>query len=114
MKNKDFNQAVNNYPLPPYEILTIGVRQKVIYKHQREQEKKIVALKWLCWLILPLICIALVVLDAFDIYTLSSLRLITIGVGAAVALIPCLKEIRFGELVIKMMNDKSQKESKDA
>lgn len=114
IKQDDFNQAVNNYSLPPYEILVIGARQKAIDKQQKKQEKKIVALRWLCWLIFPLICLALVLLDAFNIYTLSSLRLITIGVGAAVALIPCLKEIKFGELVIKMMNDKSQKESKDA
>ena len=114
IKEKDFNQAVNNYPLPSYELLTIGARQKALDKHRKDQEKKIVALKWLCWLFLPLVCVGLVLLDAFNVYTLSSLRLITIGAGAAGTLIPCFKEIRLGEIVIKTISDKPQRESNDA
>ena len=112
IKENDFDRAVNDYNLPPYEILTIGARQKAINKQKETQEKKIVALKWLCWLILPLVCLALVLLDAFGVYTLSSLRLITIGAGAAVTLIPCFKEIKIGEITLKNIIEKRKEETK--
>lgn len=112
IKDGNFDRAVNDYNLPPYEILTIGARQKAINRQKEKQEKKIVALKWLCWLILPAVCLALVVLDAFGIYTLSSLRLITIGAGAAVSLIPCFKEIKIGEITLKNIIEKQKEESK--
>ena len=112
IKDDDFDRAVNDYTLPPYEILTIGARQKAINKQKEDQEKKIVALKWLCWGILPVVCLALVLLDAFGVYTLSSLRLITIGAGAAVSLIPCFKEIKIGEITLKNIIEKQKEEAK--
>ena len=112
IKDDDFDRAVNGYNLPPYEILTIGARQKAINKQKENQEKKIVALKWLCWLILPLVCLTLVLLDVFEIYTLSSLRLITIGAGAAVTLIPCFKEIKIGEITLKNIIENQKEEPK--
>lgn len=112
VKEDDFSRLVRPYSLPSYEILTTGAQQKAINKQKEDQEKKIVALKWLCWLILPAVCLALVVLDAFGIYTLSSLRLITIGAGAAVSLIPCFKEIKIGEITLKNIIEKQKEESK--
>ena len=112
IKDDNFDCAVNDYNLPPYEILTIGARQKAINRQKENQEKKIVALKWLCWGILPVVCLALVLLDAFEVYTLSSLRLITIGAGAVVSLIPCFKEIKIGEITLKNIIEKQKKESK--
>ena len=103
IKDDNFEQAINDYKLPPYELLTVGARQKAITKEKEKQKKKIAALKWLCWGIFPLICLSLILLDAFDIYKLSSLRLTTIGVGAAVTLIPCFKEIKIGEITLKNM-----------
>ena len=112
IKDDNFDRAVNDYNLPPYEILTVGARQKAINRQKEKQEKKIVALKWLCWLILPTICLALVLLDAFGVYAISSLRLITIGTGAAVSLIPCFKEIKIGEITLKSIIEKQKEESK--
>lgn len=112
VKEDNFSRLVRPYSLPSYEILTIGARQKAINYQKEDQEKKIVALKWLCWLILPLVCITLVLLDAFEVYTLSSLRLITIGAGAAVTLIPCFKEIKIGEVTLKNIIEKQKEETK--
>lgn len=112
IKDDNFDCAVNDYSLPPYEILTIGARQKAINKEKENQEKKIVALKRLCWLIFPLVCLALVLLDAFGVYTLSSLRLMIIGAGAAVTLIPCFKEIKIGEITLKTIIEKQKEDTK--
>ena len=112
IKDNDFNQAVNGYHLPPYEILTIGARQKAINKQKKNQERKIVALKWICWLIIPLLGAVLVLLDAFGIYMFSTLRLITIGVCVAVTLIPCFKEIKIGEITLKSTIEKQKEETK--
>ena len=112
VKEDNFSRLVRPYSLPSYEVLTIGARQKAINKQKEDQEKKIAALKWLCWLILPAVCLALVLLDAFEVYTLSSLRLITIGAGAAVSLIPCFKEIKIGEITLKNIIEKQKEESK--
>ena len=59
-----------------------------------------------------MVCLALVLLDAFEVYTLSSLRLITIGAGAVVSLIPCFKEIKIGEITLKNIIEKQKEESK--
>jgi len=112
IKDNDFNQAVNDYHLPPYEILTIGAQQKAINEQKKNQERKIAALKWICWLIVPLLCLILILLDAFGIYTFSTLRLITIGACVAVILIPCFKEIKIGEITLKSIIEKQKEETK--
>ena len=106
IKDNNFERAINDYKLPSYEILTIGARQKAITKQKEEQKKKIAALKWLCWGVFPLIFLSLILLDYFDIYNLSTLRLTAIGVGAAVTLIPCFKEIKIGEITLKNIIEK--------
>ena len=107
----DFSRAVKNYIIPPYDVLTSGSKQKAIVNQKNEQKKKIIVLKWLCWGVLPLLSIALIILDAFSLYELSSLRLITIGVGAGVTLIPCFKEISIGEVTLKNIIEQRKEES---
>lgn len=112
IKDDNFGRAVNNYKLPPYEILTIGARQKSINQKKKDHEKKIVALKWLCWGILPMACLTFIMLDAFGIYALSELRLILIGAGAGIILLPCFKEIKIGEISLKNEIERQKEESK--
>ena len=121
IKENDFKCATENYKLPPYEILIIGARQKAIDKQKKdkeqkivaikkEQEQKITALKILCWIILPIACIILVVLDAVGIYPFSALRLIAIGAVAGVTVLPCFKEIKIGEISLKNEIEQEKKE----
>lgn len=112
VKEDNFDRAVNDYSLPPYEILTIGARQKAINQQKEKQKRNITVLKVLCWGILPLVCIALVLLDAFGIYTFSTLRLVAIGAGAVITLIPCFKEIKIGEISLKNQIEKQKEETK--
>ena len=107
----DYDLAVDDYPLPSYEMLTSGAKHKAIKKQQKEQKRRINALKWLCWGIIPFIALTLIVVDAHGWYELSALRLITIGVGAAAPLIPCFKVISIGELTLKNIIEKQNEES---
>ena len=70
-------------------------------------------LKVICWAVLPAVGLALVLLDAFEIYTLSSLRLITVAAGAVAILIPCFKEIKIGEIHLNNQIEKQKEESED-
>lgn len=112
VKEDNFDRAVNDYSLPPYKILTIGARQKAINQQKEKQKRNITVLKVLCWGILPLVCLALVLLDAFGIYTFSTLRLVAIGAGAVITLIPCFKEIKIGEIPLKNQIEKQKEETK--
>ena len=110
IKDDDYGRAVNDYKLPPYEILIIGARQKAISKQREKQEKNINVLKWLCWLILPLLCGSFIVLDALEIYVFSTLRLIAIGVMIVIILLPCFKEISIGEITLKNEIEKQRED----
>ena len=95
--------------MPPYDILTIGARQKAIQKKEDRQRKSINTLKLLCWCILSVVCVILLILDALEVYIFSILRLCVVGVGAALTLVPCFKEIKIGE--ISLINEiEKQKE----
>lgn len=112
IKENNFNKLIENYEIPTYELLTTGVRQKVISHAKEKQNKNINTLKILCWVVIPLIGIILVVLDALNIYTFSSLRLIVIGTCIGGALLPCFKEIKIGEISIKNAIE-NKKENRD-
>ena len=112
VKENDFNRAIDNYTLPSYEILKIGARQKAINKDVERQRESINGLKVICWIILPIVCVAMIMLDAFQIYTFSTLRLITIGAGAVATLLPCYKEIKIWEIHLKNQGGKNKDEDK--
>ena len=65
----------------------------------------------LCWGVFPFVCLTLILLDAFGVYTLSTLRLITVGAGAIATLIPCFKEIKIGEISLKHQIEKQKEET---
>ena len=113
VKENDFNRAINNYKLPLYEILKNGARQKIINNEQEKQKQRFNILKILCWAIFPVVCLTLILLDAFGVYTLSTLRLITVGAGAIAALIPCFKEIKIGEISLKHQIEKQKEENEE-
>lgn len=112
IKDNSLDQAIYNYTLPAYDTLTTGAKRKAINRQKEKQKKNITFLKILCWLILPLICLTLVLLDAFGIYKLSTLRLLTVGAGAVVMLIPCFKEIKIGEILLKNQIENQKEDEK--
>lgn len=58
-------------------------------------------LKIICWLLAPLAMAALLVLDALGIYVFSTERLLVLGVGLLVILLPFFAEIKFQNLHLK-------------
>ena len=113
VKENDYDRAIYNYKLPPYEILKIGARQKVINHEREKQKQRFNVLKILCWGVFPIVCLTLILLDAFGLYTLSTLRLITVGAGAIATLIPCFKEIKIGEISLKHQIEKQKEENEE-
>ena len=111
VKENNYERLVNNYELPAYQTLTLGAKRKSIKQKEEKQTKNLNVLKLLCWIILPIICVGLLLLDAFEIYTFSALRLIVIGAGAAIILLPCFKEIKIGEVLLKKEIEKEKRES---
>lgn len=101
IKENDYGMIVEDYILPTYDVLTLGVKQKEATQQKDKQSRSINTLKILCWIIIPTICLVTLFLDGLGIYVLSSFRLIVLGTGAVVTLIPCFKEIRIGELYFK-------------
>ena len=58
-------------------------------------------LKAVCWIIIPIIVIALLVLDAVGIYIFNSERLMVLGIGLLVILLPFFSEISLKNLSVK-------------
>ena len=111
VKENNYERLVNNYELPAYQTLTLGAKRKSIKQKEEKQTQNLNVLKLLCWIILPIICVGLLLLDAFEIYTFSALRLIVIGAGAAIILLPCFKEIKIGEVLLKKEIEEEKKEN---
>lgn len=110
IKENDFERLVDNYILPEYEILIIGAKQKAVQKQENKNKKSIQTLRWLCWLVWPIIGLALILLDAFGVYSFSTLRLIVIGAVVVITLVPCFKEITVGEVSLKNAIEQQKEE----
>lgn len=101
IQENNYDCLVDNYILPEYEILIIGAQQKAVQKQEAKNRKSINTLRCLCWRVWPIIGLALVLLDAFGVYSFSTQRLIVFGAVVVITLVPCFKEITIGELSLK-------------
>ena len=110
IKEDNFDRLVENYILPEYEILIIGAKQKVVQKQEAKNKRSINTLRWLCWLVWPVLGVGLILLDAFNVYSFSTLRLIVIGVIVVITLVPCFKEITVGEVSLKNAIEQQKEE----
>lgn len=104
------NNHISYFSIPGYKFLIAGARQKAIKAEKDKQNNNILIFKILCWIVIPIIAIVLLILDAKGIYVLSTLRLIVIGACVGVALLPCFKEIKIGEVYIKNIFEKQKEE----
>lgn len=62
-------------------------------------------LKRVCWIILPIALIALLILDATGIYTFTAERLLVLGVGLLIILLPFFSEISVKDVSVKTDTD---------
>lgn len=111
IKEKDYKKLIGNYKLPTYDTLSVGAQRKSIKQKEEQQTRNINVLKVLSWIVIPIICLGFLLLDAFEIYTFTTLRLIVIGVCIAIILLPCFKEIKIGEVLLKKEIEKEKNEN---
>lgn len=76
-----------------YRNIQAGASSKIIAKKVEEKRERLDKLHPICWILFPLLAIALLVLDALDIYVLSTLRLVVIGATVIIVLLPFFSEI---------------------
>lgn len=112
LANSDYELREENYFLPSYGVLTTGTEQKEINHEKVKQKKRIDVLKWICWAIIPVICVLFFVVDYFEFYEITTVRLILLGALGVVVLIPCFQEIKIGEISLKRKIEKSKEKSK--
>lgn len=58
-------------------------------------------LKIICWILMPVIITALLILDALRIYIFSTERLLVLGIGLLIILLPFFSEITLKGLTVK-------------
>ncbi len=77
-------------------------RRKVLSCEIRANKKRrFNSLNPICWVIIPVITVALLVLDAIGVYTFNVERLIVLGIGLLVVLLPFFSEITIKNFSIK-------------
>ena len=111
IKENDYKKLIGNYKLPTYDTLSVGAQRKSIKQKEEKQTRSINVLKVLSWIIIPIICLGFLLLDAFEVYAFTTLRLIVIGVCIAIVLLPCFKEIKIGEVLLKKEIEKEKSEN---
>lgn len=68
---------------------------------KKKKKKKCLYIYRICWIAIPGLIALLLVLDALKLYTFTTQRLILIGAGIVVLLIPFIKEITVKDLSFK-------------
>ena len=84
-----------------YNNLQAGSTGKILSKTIRKKQKRIDRIKWVCWLLFPIVAIAILVLDAIDVYHITALRLAVVGAIIIIVLIPFFSEISIKEISFK-------------
>lgn len=70
-------------------------------KKRKSKTKKINCLCLICWTVVPLATLVLLILDGLCIYTFTTERLLVLGVGILILLIPFFNEISIKNITIK-------------
>ena len=100
----NLDELLSEHPLSSpvsYDNISAGATAKVITQKKKEKQNKIDKIKPLCWVLFPIIGAILLLLDAFDVYILTPLRLILIGAVAILVLVPFFSEITLKDFSFK-------------
>lgn len=84
-----------------YKTLQNGIDGKIKKNLKEKRQKRIDRIKPVCWILIPLFIAAIVLLDAFKIYELTTIRLIAFGGLIVIILIPFYNEISLKDLTLK-------------
>ncbi len=76
-----------------------------ITKKNIHKKKNFGRLNLICWIVIPLAVIILLILDGLGLYPFTTERLIVLGVGLLVILLPFFSEITVKNLSVKRDKD---------
>lgn len=76
-------------------------------KSSSGKKNRIDYLKTICWIIVPIIVTVLLVLDALSVYTFTKERLLVLGVGLIIILVPFFSEITVKDFSFKRNKTKN-------
>ena len=74
---------------------------KINTPKKRQKRKRITGISVICWGFVPISLITLLILDGCGIYIFSTQRLVVIGAGVLVMLLPFFEEITIKNFSIK-------------
>lgn len=108
--NEDYNTAdlLNTdklYKPIAYKTINTSSETKKLLKKADKLQEKMDSLALICWLLILPISIILMVLDAFDVYSLNTERLILLGAIVIIFILPFYSEISIKDVYMKR-NDK--------
>lgn len=87
--------------------MNVAITNEDVSDNHANQKSKVDCLKYVCWIIVPIITAALIVLDALNIYTFNVERLVVLGIGLLVVLLPFFSEITVKDISVKRNRTKS-------
>ena len=110
MQHPDFTEKIKNPDLPisecgptdipSYDLIKTGVKSKLITAQKKRKKRYINGLRIVCWGIIPLVTLAVAILDAMGVYELNTERLIMVGIFIISILLPFFGEIKLGDLTL--------------
>ena len=115
----DFTEKIKNPDLPisecgptdipSYNLIKTGVKSKLITAQKKRKKKYINGLRIVCWGIIPLVVLAVAILDAMGVYELNTERLIMVGIFIISILLPFFGEIKLGDLTLTHKKKEEEK-----
>lgn len=95
--------------IPAYETIKTGAKSKFIDSQKKKKRKYITGLRVVCWGVIPSLTVGLGALDAIGIYSLTTERLILLGILLLSLLLPFFGEVKVGELTLSHKKEGEEK-----
>lgn len=70
-------------------------------KRHRRKKRKRDSLKRICWCMIPMAFLLLLYADATGVYVFTTERLLVLGAGMLIILLPCFSEISIKDLTVR-------------
>lgn len=96
--------------IPYYFNLKDEIKSTQIIAQKKRKKRYINGLKVICWIVFPIIGVAIILLDIFSCFTLKTEYLFLMGGLSVAVLIPFFREIKIGEIELKNFKREKQEE----
>ena len=72
-----------------------------VKRTHRKKKKTLAAIQLICWIVIPIAILTMLVLDGFGLYPFNTERIIVMGAGISIMLIPFFSEITVSNFTFK-------------